>query len=100
MSFIYFLEQPNGISISDEKPVVAKGSSSEIECSASGFPIPEVSWYKDNVRVKNQVSESGRSTLVLKDMDHNHAGLYACRAVNTIDGKMYKIEGYSIITGI
>ena len=67
-----------------------------IECRASGYPLPSVRWYfeesllnhSDRVRFttaeKNLV---GNSTLRISDMQYEDAGEYTCEAVNVIEGE-------------
>lgn len=50
-----------------------------ISCEATGSPIPEIIWYKNDVRVK-----SVDGVLSIEKADLNDSGIYRCEARNML----------------
>ena len=90
---------PSDVEVSDEAPKVTKSSDLEIECTASGVPVPEVVWFRNFVEAENQIMETGRSTLLLRNITSVDEGLYACRATNVVNQKVRSMERYSVLQG-
>ena len=63
-------------------------------CSASGVPLPDISWYKDGYLLdtsSNNITDSANETsvtsvLVLSDLILSDAGLYICNASHPVSG--------------
>ena len=89
----------SGVRVSDEAPKAVESSSLEMECTASGIPVPEVAWLRNFEIVENQKIGEGRSTLLFRTITAADAGLYTCRATNTVNRKMRSMEGYSSLEG-
>lgn len=66
-----------------------------LQCEAYGHPVPDLSWFKDNSTVMLSVSQgvvlpsmtsdtSTISTLTLFNVSDEDAGMYSCRANNSL----------------
>lgn len=88
------------MTVSKEAPVVSKSSDLEIYCLAKGFPTPDVTWFRNGMKVKDQIQTKGRATMKLNRVSSSDAGLYICQATNVINDEEYKMEGYSVVEGI
>ena len=64
-------------------------------CSASGIPLPDISWYKDGIpldSLTDNITESRNGTvsissvLVLSDLILSDAGVYSCNASHSDSG--------------
>lgn len=63
-------------------------------CSASGIPLPDISWFKDdspldssaNITQSTNGTSSVTSVLVLGDLVLTDAGVYRCNASHPISG--------------
>lgn len=91
---------PYDLSVSEEQHTVEAGVNLNVECSASGVPIPDVTWYKDGSYVPHQKRDVGSSTLLLRDISSADFGMYVCKAVSEIKGEYRSIKGYSFIEGM
>lgn len=91
---------PYGVVVSEEEPAIDIGSNLTVECTASGVPIPKVKWYRDGNYVSHQKLGLGQSSLILKNVSSEDAGMYVCKAINEVGGKRRSGEGYSFITGM
>ncbi|XP_073909095.1 hemicentin-2 isoform X2 [Castor canadensis] len=61
------------------------GQSLMLECDASGFPVPEVMWFKDGQLIPKADSHrllDGAWSLYFPRIQEGDAGLYSCRAEN------------------
>ena len=56
-----------------------------ITCTASGNPIPNIIWYKDNISIPN--TNSNTSVLIFNELNLNDRGFYHCEAKSIINGK-------------
>ena len=73
--------------------VAPAGDNLTLDCIASGFPIPNVTWTK----IENegsiilsedegvQYSDFTTSSITLEDLSIIDAGMYVCSAANTVD---------------
>ncbi|KAG8172953.1 hypothetical protein JTE90_005602 [Oedothorax gibbosus] len=82
---------------------VSAGDNITIECSASGFPLPDVTWMwnspygKDSAQeVSSQRKSNGKSILAKKHVTVKDAGFYFCMADNGIE----KIQTNGVIISI
>lgn len=61
------------------------GSEISIYCNASGYPTPEVLWYKDNraVEVSDHIRIIGisKSTKIIA-FDFNYLNLFSCKQIH------------------
>ena len=66
-----------------------EGQRARFECGFAGYPKPEVTWYyqgevlKNSSKVQIKVREDS-STLTIIDCTFEDAGMYECRASNTL----------------
>merc|ERR1712062_700077 len=66
-----------------------EGQRARFECGFAGYPKPEVNWYyqgeilKNSSKVQIKVREDS-STLTIIDCTFDDAGMYECRASNTL----------------
>lgn len=69
-------------------------SSSSVTCTATGNPLPSVSWIRTGSHAITQVQGNGSSTLVLDDATADMSGTYLCIAQNVLvnppEGKVLK----------
>ncbi|XP_076271608.1 peroxidasin isoform X2 [Rhynchophorus ferrugineus] len=64
------------------------GSSIKLECTASGTPTPEITWFKDDLEVlpsdERVVYNADRTSLQITYAKEEDSGLYVCEARNPI----------------
>ena len=60
----------------------------KFECKVVGVPEPEITWYRDNEKLKEEPnkirieSEEGVQRLVIENVDVGHEGVFVCVAEN------------------
>ncbi|KAK4877721.1 hypothetical protein RN001_010227 [Aquatica leii] len=63
------------------------GQNAKLECVAVGTPAPQISWFRNNERLKNggrvQISQDG-TVLEIKNIKASEGGLYVCEARNEL----------------
>ena len=75
------------ITLSAAKHKAIEGVPVEVECNATGNPVPKISWKRGfgNVRGQQHLSKDGRNlTLRLQRPTVGDSGEYACEAVNSV----------------
>ena len=74
-------------------------------CSASGIPLPDISWFKDNSPLDDpsaNITESADgvtmkiSVLTLSDLVLTDAGVYSCNASHIISGTVVRNFTFTI----
>ena len=69
-----------------EQSHVIKGGNLSMSCPISGIPLPEITWLKNEVSIKENSTEylllDGGWTLVIRDADELDSGRYYCLAQN------------------
>ena len=77
---------PPRITLSPENTEVLEGSTAELQCQASGYPIPDIAWTKNGNRLPSRerhiLLPSG--TLRVVYASTNDQGQYECRAINVV----------------
>ena len=71
--------------LSPNDVVLSEGMTLQLECNASGAPLPEVIWSRDGATFDPQdsrVNMSGR-TLVVTSVDEDDSGVYYCTATSS-----------------
>ena len=69
------------------KQIAVEGVSVELECNATGTPVPKMSWKRGfgEIRGQRHLSKDGRSlTLRVKNPSVADTGMYACEALNYV----------------
>ncbi|XP_035660910.1 myosin light chain kinase, smooth muscle-like [Branchiostoma floridae] len=65
-----------------------EGSAARLDCSVTGIPEPEVTWYKDDSALHDgrkyayEFGEDGHVSLVIRDVTAEDDGMYTCEAQN------------------
>ena len=65
--------------------LISSGGKASMNCKASGFPIPVITWFKDGIPVPraNTTGDKGLSILTLEFVKPVHQGKYWCEANNS-----------------
>ncbi|CRK97731.1 CLUMA_CG011111, isoform A [Clunio marinus] len=63
---------------------VKKGSPVRLECSASGNPMPNITWTRKNNLLPNGEEKFVSSNYVIENMDRHKGGTYICTANNGV----------------
>ncbi|KAL7022058.1 hypothetical protein ACKWTF_012113 [Chironomus riparius] len=98
---IYFVPVSVSLSLPRGK-VFSVGSEISIYCNASGYPTPEVLWYKDNraVEVSDHIRILESQRLVVVDAQPFDSGNYRCVARNEYSqafaAEVITVEGFHI----
>nr|XP_039247967.1 uncharacterized protein LOC120325865 [Styela clava] len=73
----------------------------EIDCTASGIPLPNVTWHRGYALVPEssdediyQTSRKGKSTLIIKKAQPTDTSRYRCFAENKVGDTVKRIKGY------
>ena len=93
----------------DDSPMYRPGSTFRLQCVASGYPKPEMMWYKDGVPV-SPVFRLGRWALKFTKALTTDSGNYTCVATNLlgtashswnliVDDKRLSSSGRPLLTG-
>lgn len=67
---------------------VIEGSKVEFQCQVTGYPEPEVKWYKDSVPIENNpdyetsTSPHGICVMKIEETFTEDSAIYSCRASN------------------
>ena len=69
-----------------------------LTCTASGNPIPNIIWYKDNMPIPN--TNSNTSVLLFPELNLNDRGFYHCEAKSIINGKNESDSSHRIVLNI
>ena len=83
-----FLAVPAGIENSDivSDPNVIIDKSITLSCPATGIPIPDVTWYKENRPILRNTTKvfilDNGWRLLIDGAEVKHTGRYSCRATN------------------
>ena len=86
----------------DEYTVVV-GTTLELPCHATGFPLPQVNWISRSIEVGREGEEEGvrvypNGSLVISHIGGHHLQVYKCVAWN-IHGITYRAVAVTIATG-
>ncbi|XP_055644750.1 hemicentin-1-like isoform X3 [Toxorhynchites rutilus septentrionalis] len=63
---------------------VRKGSPVRLECSATGNPMPNITWTRKNNLLPNGEEQFTSSVYVIENMDRHKGGTYICTANNGV----------------
>merc|ERR1719186_179859 len=85
-----FLSTPSDITVNG-------GEKATLECSATGFPTPRISWSKDNggdfpaAKERRFRVNTDTNTFIIFNVKPADMGLYTCKAVNLAGSITYNI---------
>ncbi|ELU04243.1 hypothetical protein CAPTEDRAFT_219882 [Capitella teleta] len=76
---VEFLNTPNELQAKEGERV-------ELECVASGYPLPAIRWQRNGqlVVISGRVSQNEESSLVINDANVGDSGVYTCEANNGV----------------
>jgi len=100
--FSYVLASKPEISIlkSEEEPIY--GSNLTLQCRARGYPVPVVTWYKDQIKLNKTEYASifSDGKLSLEKLESGDNGVYTCKALNNMgmDKKHVEIKVQEPVT--
>lgn len=63
---------------------VKKGSPVRLECSASGNPLPNITWTRKNNVLPNGEDKYVSPVYIVENMDRHKGGIYICTANNGV----------------
>ena len=69
-----------------------------LTCAASGNPIPNIIWYKDNMPIP--YTNSYTSVLLFPELNLNDRGFYHCKAESIINGENKSETSDTIVLNI
>ena len=76
--------------MADTEEVALLGATQHFECQVIGYPLPFVTWYKDDVEITHNPrykitfeEDHGVIVLVIRNVTANDEGSYLCRAENS-----------------
>lgn len=67
--------------VSPERTTITQGSSVQLQCSVSGFPIPTIKWTKVGEQFRPNIEQIG-PVLHIRNARVEDRGLYVCVATN------------------
>ena len=73
-------------------------NSASLTCIASGNPVPNILWYKDNVVIRN--SNSNQSVLIFTELSLDNRGFYHCEARSIINGRNISDVSIDVVLNI
>ena len=77
--------------LEDKALTVEEGTSTTLQCTAEGFPVPTITWYNPdgdmiNSELTVETDEFGvinvTSTLSISNLQRNHSGRYTCSVID------------------
>ncbi|XP_007944400.1 vascular endothelial growth factor receptor 2 [Orycteropus afer afer] len=83
-----------------ENQTTSIGETIEVSCIASGNPLPQITWFKDNetlVEDSGIILKDGNQNLTIRRVRKEDEGLYTCQACNLLG--CAKAETFFIIEG-
>ena len=83
---IVFIPEPPSIANKTDPPTVFTGDSFILNCSANGYPIPVVRWFKDGSLIYQNTS------LAFPSLNQSDTGLYMCNASNIAGSDTYEVQ--------
>ncbi|XP_045115593.1 nephrin-like isoform X2 [Portunus trituberculatus] len=78
-----------------DRVTVSEGDAVEVRCSASGNPLPSLTWVAGNQSVGSGV---GVARLVLRSAQREDTGLYVCQASGNLSSRSQSVPTKLIIT--
>ncbi|XP_071839760.1 basement membrane-specific heparan sulfate proteoglycan core protein-like isoform X3 [Apostichopus japonicus] len=87
---LLYVQAAPQISVQPETRSVSIGASVVFTCFASGFPFPEITWYKEDSDLFPDDFEIDSGVLTLRNVKKEDAGTYVCSATNNEGTVEYK----------
>ncbi|XP_077971997.1 immunoglobulin domain-containing protein oig-4-like [Styela clava] len=101
LPYICEVVSPYSVEVSNESPKIHENDDLQIGCTAKGFPLPDVFWYKDGERITEQTNQnvhqsigSASATLKIDRAQMGDAGQYRCYATNTAIDFELRVFGF------
>lgn len=69
------------VRVSPERTTISQGQSTELQCTATGYPTPTVKWTKLGEELRRNIEQIG-STLFIRNAQVEDRGMYVCVATN------------------
>ena len=69
-----------------------------LTCTASGNPIPNIIWYKDNISIP--ITNSNTSVLLFPELNLDDRGFYHCKAESIINGENISKKSHTVVLNI
>ncbi|XP_074662672.1 uncharacterized protein LOC141915151 [Tubulanus polymorphus] len=85
---VKYIKAPVFTTTMAESQEVHTGSFKKFECQVVAYPVPEISWYKDNIDITYDprykfAFYNGVCSCLIEDITPRDQGLYKCEAVNS-----------------
>lgn len=88
-SLISLAALPNLVLTPRRAFTVREGENIIIRCKATGFPIPEITWFKGIKRLRKNLYNKEKGTLYIKGIKFSDRGLYRCTAHNFVGSAQF-----------
>ena len=68
----------------DEQPI--SGANLTLRCRVRGYPVPVITWFKDQMKVRpnDHISTTPDGELSIKVVGREDSGVYTCEALNDL----------------
>ena len=76
----------------DEQPM--SGSNLTLRCRVRGYPVPRVTWFKDEkqLNANGRISMNSDGELCVQGLEVSDNGIYTCEASNNLGKEKEKVE--------
>jgi len=74
---------------SRDEVTVVEGNVLYLQCEAEGYPSPLVTWKKQGKLLQSSFNETN---FIIHDARNTDAGIYECKASNSVGTVSYKVE--------
>ena len=102
MWLLWFTASKPEVNIFQNDEQLTSGSNLTLKCRVRGYPVPVITWYKDDTRLNatNHVLMTPDGELLIKGLVARDGGVYTCEALNDLgmDRKEVKIKVLELTT--
>ena len=79
--------------------LVTAGDKAILECSATGTPMPQIRWLRDNqlIAMDARVMQTRNDSLVIHDVRESDRGDYTCEASNGMDSPPQRVVTLTVL---